>query len=50
MPAEEFVDDDIGGAGASRDGFCTKTAQRLEERAGIREPALVYRLRRSANG
>jgi hypothetical protein len=46
---EDFVDDDIGGADdASRGGFCTTKVQRDWERAEVREPAAVYRLRRIA--
>ena len=50
---EDFVDDDVGGdaddadASPSREGFCTTTVQRDWERAEVREPAAVYRLRRS---
>jgi hypothetical protein len=49
---EDFIDDgidgsDIVGADASRDGFCYATAQRAEERAEVREPSAVYRLKRS---
>jgi hypothetical protein len=51
---EDFVDDgiegadvedveDVGGADASRDAFCT-TVQHDEERTEAREPAAVYRL------
>jgi hypothetical protein len=48
---EDFVDDDIGESentdpNASRDGFCTTTVQRREERAEVREPAAVYHIRR----
>ena len=52
---EDFVDDEIGGEtqsedqNASRDGFCTTTVQRHEERAEVREPAVVYRLERRAS-
>jgi hypothetical protein len=47
---EDFVDDDIGGddTDSSREGFCTTTVQREWERAEVREPAAVYRLRRSS--
>jgi Domain of unknown function (DUF222)/HNH endonuclease len=48
---EDFVDDDIGGdadADPPRGGFCTTTVQRDFERAEVREPAAVYRLRRTA--
>jgi len=52
---EDYVDDNIGGTNAddtdaSRDGFCTATAQRDSERVEIRETAPVYRLKRSASG
>jgi hypothetical protein len=52
---EDFVDDDIGGEtahadpNASRDGFCTTTVQRRDERSEVREPAAIYRVRRIAN-
>jgi hypothetical protein len=52
---QDFVDDDIGGEieteeqNASRDGFCTTTVQRHEERAEVREPAAIYRVTRIAN-
>jgi hypothetical protein len=52
---EDFVDDEIGDEtqsedqNASRDGFCTTTVQRHEERAEVREPAAVYRLERRAS-
>jgi hypothetical protein len=43
---EDFVDEggDVGGADASRDAFCYTTAPSEEERAGVREPAAIYRL------
>jgi hypothetical protein len=50
---EDFVDDDMGGEtrsvdeNASREGFCTTTVERDFERAEVREPAAVYRLRRT---
>ena len=44
---EDFVDDDMGDAAANppRGGFCTAAVQREWERAEVREPAAVYRLR-----
>ena len=51
---EDFVDDGIGGEmetedpNASRDGFCATTVQRDLEPAEVREPAVVYQLRRAA--
>ena len=48
---EDFVDDDVGGdaddavSSPSREGFCTTRVQRDSERAEVREPAAVYRLR-----
>jgi hypothetical protein len=50
----DFVDDDIGGdtdcldQNASREGFCTTIVQSGFERAEVREPAAVYRIRRIA--
>ena len=52
---EDFVDDDVGGnaedveENPSREGFCTTTVRWDEERAEVREPAAVYRLRRSGS-
>ncbi len=49
---EDFVDDDIGGEAdgePSAEGFCTTPVQREWERAEVREPAAVYRLRRVAS-
>ena len=44
---EDFVDDDVGDdtANPPRGGFCTSAVQREWERAEVREPAAVYRLR-----
>ena len=53
---EDFVDDDIGGEtqsvdpNASREGFCTTVVQSDFERAEVREPAAVYRLKLRASG
>jgi hypothetical protein len=52
---EDFVDDDVDGEtesvdqNASRDGFCTTVVHSDFERAEVREPAVVYRLRRTAS-
>ena len=52
---EDFVDEDMGGdtesldQNTSREGLCTMTVQRHEERAEVREPAAVYRIRRIAS-
>jgi hypothetical protein len=48
---EDSVDDDVGGAtddaldNPPRGGFCTTPVQQDWERAEVREPAAVYRLR-----
>src|SRR5688572_1742152 len=48
---EDFLDDDMGGEtdnvdeNASREGFCTTLVQNDFERAEVREPGAVYRLR-----
>ncbi len=53
---EDFVDDDVDGEtesedqNASREGFCTTAVQSDFERAEVREPAAVYRLRSIASG
>ena len=47
---EDFVDDGIGSEddqNTSAEGFCTTAAQRDFERSEVREPAAVYRLRRT---
>jgi hypothetical protein len=49
---EDFVDDGCTAdedQNPSREGFCTTAVQRDWERAEVREPAAVYRVRRIAN-
>jgi hypothetical protein len=52
---EDFVDDDVGGEAddaldhPSREGFCTTRVPGACDRAEVREPAAVYRLRRIAS-
>jgi hypothetical protein len=47
---EDFVDDYVGAAddNTSAEGFCTMAGQRDFERAEVREPAGIYRLRHAA--